>query len=77
MNRWPVPRGTPRGPHRDEVSCAEHHTAAVSDSGVLYTWGRGQNGRLGCAGTLLTNPRLETTAPFWRSKQNPEQNSKP
>mmetsp|Transcript_53547 Transcript_53547/g.142325 ORF Transcript_53547/g.142325 Transcript_53547/m.142325 type:complete len:569 (-) Transcript_53547:26-1732(-) len=30
-----------------QVSCAEHHTAAVSESGVLFTWGRGQSGRLG------------------------------
>eukprot|EP00929_Paragymnodinium_shiwhaense_P114655 TRINITY_DN83117_c0_g1_i1.p1 TRINITY_DN83117_c0_g1~~TRINITY_DN83117_c0_g1_i1.p1 ORF type:complete len:700 (+),score=159.05 TRINITY_DN83117_c0_g1_i1:182-2281(+) len=33
------------------VSCAEHHCAAVSESGVLYTWGGGQNGRLGHGGT--------------------------
>lgn len=33
------------------VSCAEHHVAAVSESGVLFTWGKGQNGRLGHGGT--------------------------
>uniref|UniRef100_A0A7S4PZY7 RCC1-like domain-containing protein n=1 Tax=Alexandrium monilatum TaxID=311494 RepID=A0A7S4PZY7_9DINO len=33
------------------VSCAEHHVAAVSDSGILFTWGKGQNGRLGHGGT--------------------------
>eukprot|EP00927_Polykrikos_kofoidii_P007640 TRINITY_DN13142_c1_g1_i2.p1 TRINITY_DN13142_c1_g1~~TRINITY_DN13142_c1_g1_i2.p1 ORF type:complete len:734 (+),score=98.06 TRINITY_DN13142_c1_g1_i2:225-2426(+) len=33
------------------VSCAEHHIAAVSENGVLYTWGRGQHGRLGHGGT--------------------------
>lgn len=32
------------------VSLAEHHAAAVSEGGVLYTWGRGQNGRLGHGG---------------------------
>ncbi|CAJ1363488.1 unnamed protein product [Effrenium voratum] len=32
------------------VSCGEHHVGAVSDLGVLYTWGRGQNGRLGHGG---------------------------
>lgn len=32
------------------VSCAEHHVAAVSENGVLYTWGKGQNGRLGHGG---------------------------
>jgi len=33
------------------VSCAEHHAAAVSETGVLFTWGRGQNGRLGHGGS--------------------------
>lgn len=33
------------------VSCAEHHVGAVSESGVLFTWGKGQNGRLGHGGT--------------------------
>lgn len=33
------------------VSLAEHHAAAVSESGVLYTWGKGQNGRLGHGGS--------------------------
>lgn len=32
------------------ISCAEHHVATVSESGVLYTWGKGQNGRLGHGG---------------------------
>lgn len=32
------------------VSCAEHHAAAVSETGVLFTWGKGQNGRLGHGG---------------------------
>jgi len=32
------------------VSLAEHHAAAVSEGGVLYTWGKGQNGRLGHGG---------------------------
>lgn len=29
------------------VSCGEHHVGAVSEGGALFTWGRGQNGRLG------------------------------
>jgi len=33
------------------ISCGEHHTACVSESGVVYTWGRGQNGRLGHGST--------------------------
>mmetsp|Transcript_67455 Transcript_67455/g.161835 ORF Transcript_67455/g.161835 Transcript_67455/m.161835 type:complete len:689 (-) Transcript_67455:55-2121(-) len=35
------------------LSCAEHHIAAVTDSGVLYTWGNGQNGRLGHGGFAI------------------------
>eukprot|EP00435_Cladocopium_sp_Y103_P053240 s468_g17.t1 len=41
------------------VSCGEHHVGAVSEVGVLYTWGRGQNGRLGHGGQeneLLPKP---------------------
>mmetsp|Transcript_127348 Transcript_127348/g.254401 ORF Transcript_127348/g.254401 Transcript_127348/m.254401 type:complete len:641 (+) Transcript_127348:55-1977(+) len=33
------------------VSCADNHIAVVSENGVLFTWGRGQNGRLGHGGT--------------------------
>ena len=29
------------------VACGEHHCASVTDSGALFTWGRGQSGRLG------------------------------
>ncbi|CAK8993706.1 E3 ubiquitin-protein ligase HERC2 (HECT domain and RCC1-like domain-containing protein 2) (HECT-type E3 ubiquitin transferase HERC2) [Durusdinium trenchii] len=41
------------------VSCGEHHVGAVSEVGILYTWGRGQNGRLGHGGhenELLPKP---------------------
>ncbi|CAD7972243.1 unnamed protein product [Amoebophrya sp. A120] len=45
-----------------QISCAEHHTAAVSESGVLYTWGRGQNGRLGhgCKSNEMLPKPVET-----------------
>ncbi|CAE7370457.1 Herc4 [Symbiodinium sp. CCMP2592] len=33
------------------VSCGEHHVGAVSEGGALFTWGRGQNGRLGHGST--------------------------
>eukprot|EP00916_Digyalum_oweni_P016510 GHVL01027078.1.p1 GENE.GHVL01027078.1~~GHVL01027078.1.p1 ORF type:complete len:443 (+),score=86.39 GHVL01027078.1:258-1586(+) len=30
-----------------KISCGEYHTAAITENGVLLTWGRGNNGRLG------------------------------
>eukprot|EP00392_Amoebophrya_sp_AT5.2_P011385 g11462.t1 len=44
------------------VACAEHHTAATSADGVLYTWGKGQNGRLGhgCKQNELSPKPVET-----------------
>lgn len=33
-----------------EVSAGMHHSAALSASGVLFTWGRGSDGRLGHGG---------------------------
>jgi alpha-tubulin suppressor-like RCC1 family protein len=30
-----------------QVSCGRFHTACVTESGALYTWGRGANGQLG------------------------------
>ncbi|XXG46537.1 hypothetical protein AAC387_Pa02g1355 [Persea americana] len=30
-----------------QVSCGEHHTAAISESGDVYTWGLGSMGQLG------------------------------
>lgn len=45
-----VPR-TVRGPLHGKiikaVSCGQHHCAVITETGALYTWGRGQHGRLG------------------------------
>ena len=30
-----------------QISCGPHHTAAVSSSGELFTWGLGSSGQLG------------------------------
>ena len=46
----PVPRPI-RGPLIGkivrQISCGESHCAAITDTQALYTWGRGQHGRLG------------------------------
>lgn len=43
------------------VSCGNGHTAAVTASGALYVWGRGQNGQIGRADKLesMAAHRLE------------------
>jgi len=46
----PIPRPI-RGPLLGkivrQISCGESHCAAITDTQALYTWGRGQHGRLG------------------------------
>ena len=46
----PIPRPI-RGPLLGrivkQISCGESHCAAITDNQALYTWGRGQHGRLG------------------------------
>ncbi|CEM10127.1 unnamed protein product [Vitrella brassicaformis CCMP3155] len=44
-----------------QVACGEHHSAAVTESGVLYTWGLPRNGRLGHGreeGEMLLVPKV-------------------
>jgi hypothetical protein len=46
----PVPRlirGSLHGKVVKSVACSDFHCAAITDSGSLFTWGRGQHGRLG------------------------------
>jgi hypothetical protein len=42
-----------------QVSCGYYHTACISDDGMLYTWGCGEDGQLG-HGDLVNSiiPRL-------------------
>ena len=30
-----------------QVACGDYHTMALTDSGELFTWGKGSDGRLG------------------------------
>lgn len=45
------------------VSCGEHHVGAVSEVGVLYTWGRGTGHAVGCS---REHGRAEWTAGAWQ-----------
>lgn len=40
-----------RGHRVLHVSCGDTHTAVVTDFGFVYTWGRGDDGRLGIGDT--------------------------
>ncbi|RZF37381.1 hypothetical protein LSTR_LSTR009732 [Laodelphax striatellus] len=48
-----------------EMSCGEHHCAVMTSEGHLYTWGRGESGRLGngseidcCEPNLIGLPKI-------------------
>ncbi|KAH7487948.1 putative E3 ubiquitin-protein ligase HERC4 [Phytophthora ramorum] len=57
LNKLPITTATATGtPHRvltapelffTQVSCGKHHSAAVTDNGDVYTWGRNFEGQLG------------------------------
>lgn len=36
-----------QGKHIRDIACGSSHSAAVSVNGELFTWGQGDNGRLG------------------------------
>ena len=36
-----------QGKHVREVACGSGHSAAITANGELYTWGQGDQGRLG------------------------------
>jgi hypothetical protein len=51
------------------VSCGEHHVGAVSEVGVLYTWGRGTRERwwlmAGCVSLVSTPIDLLVLSREW------------
>lgn len=50
--------GKQTGKHVVHIACGSTYSAAITADGELYTWGRGNYGRLG-HGKLRTQPQLE------------------
>ncbi|KAL4656511.1 X-linked retinitis pigmentosa GTPase regulator-like [Arapaima gigas] len=46
-----------------QVVCGEHHTAVITDSGLLYTFGDGRHGKLGLGVENFTNQFKPTLCP--------------
>ena len=59
----PVPVGALAGQPVKLLSCGWRHTIAVTDKGLVYTWGRGVNGQLGQANPVdLCAPHSSVSA---------------
>lgn len=44
----------------NQVACGQKHTAAVSDQGLVFTWGSNSNGQLGLGkvpGQIMARPK--------------------
>uniref|UniRef100_A0A3B3QN49 E3 ubiquitin-protein ligase HERC2 n=1 Tax=Paramormyrops kingsleyae TaxID=1676925 RepID=A0A3B3QN49_9TELE len=52
--------GKPTGKHVVHVACGSTYSAAITADGELYTWGRGNYGRLGHSSEDQTTPMLVT-----------------
>ncbi len=50
--------GKQTGKHVVHIACGSTYSAAITADGELYTWGRGNYGRLG-HGKLRTHPQFE------------------
>eukprot|EP00002_Diphylleia_rotans_P007162 TRINITY_DN1666_c0_g1_i3.p1 TRINITY_DN1666_c0_g1~~TRINITY_DN1666_c0_g1_i3.p1 ORF type:complete len:403 (+),score=74.74 TRINITY_DN1666_c0_g1_i3:72-1280(+) len=62
MKYEPVPVFALRGKNVVQVSCGSYHSAAITASGELYTWGRGAHGQLGHGATAdQSHPTLVET----------------
>uniref|UniRef100_A0A8C8F397 X-linked retinitis pigmentosa GTPase regulator n=1 Tax=Oncorhynchus tshawytscha TaxID=74940 RepID=A0A8C8F397_ONCTS len=60
------------------VTCGENHTAVITDSGILYTFGDGRHGKLGLGEENFTNQFRPTLCPRFlkysvQSECSPEQ----
>uniref|UniRef100_A0A8C7J0L7 X-linked retinitis pigmentosa GTPase regulator n=1 Tax=Oncorhynchus kisutch TaxID=8019 RepID=A0A8C7J0L7_ONCKI len=60
------------------VTCGENHTAVITDSGILYTFGDGRQGKLGLGEENFTNQFRPTLCPRFlkysvQSESSPEQ----
>ena len=51
--------GKPAGKHVVQIACGSTYSAAITAEGELYTWGRGNYGRLG-HGWLFTHTHTHT-----------------
>lgn len=49
-----------------DIACGSSHSAAITSSGELYTWGLGEYGRLG-HGDIVTQlkPKLVSYSSYW------------
>ena len=48
-----------QGKHIRDIACGSSHSACITSNGELYTWGQGDNGRLGHGDNVTqTRPRL-------------------
>ncbi len=57
--------------HFVSVGCGVYHTAAVTDSGMVFTWGLGADGQLGCGNDepSLLPAKVPTLGPRRRRKE--------
>ena len=48
-----------QGKHIRDIACGSSHSACITSNGELYTWGQGDNGRLGHGdSTTQLRPKL-------------------
>jgi len=56
-----------RGAYVTQIACGEAHSAAISGSGTLYTWGKGEYGELGYEAAKQLTPCQVDSEP-WEGK---------
>jgi len=58
----PVPVAAPAGVHFTQIATGDHHSLAIGDNGVTYSWGQDTHGQLGDDTTLANQPLPVTVA---------------